>query len=60
MPPRKAYADLWALQVSCTNGGCRQQASGTVSVREVIPGVLEVPRYVCASCGCEMKTEEPR
>lgn len=45
-------------KLRCINGACREQASGLVSVREVVPGVIEVPRFACASCGFILK-EEP-
>lgn len=53
----KAVEVVHTRRVRCTYATCRAQARAEVPVREVVPGVLEVPRYVCASCGRELKEE---
>lgn len=52
-----AVSRVRMARVRCTNGACRQQASGLVPIREVVPGVLEVLRFACASCGFTLKEE---
>ncbi len=45
------------IRVRCTAGFCTNQRAGEVFLREVVPGVLEKPKFLCTTCGCEMKEE---
>ena len=47
-------------RVRCTLETCPKPADTSVPIPEVVPGVLGLPRLVCAGCGSDVQliTEE--
>jgi len=53
-------AVLPSLTVECANGACPHAGKRRrVHLRTAAPGVLEMPRLVCAGCGYDMPTVAP-
>jgi hypothetical protein len=53
-------AVLPSVTVACGNEGCRYAGrERRVHLRTAAPGVLEMPRLVCAGCGYDMPTVTP-
>jgi hypothetical protein len=51
---------LPSLIVECSNGACLHAGKRRrVHLRTAAPGVLELPRLVCAGCGLDMPTVAP-
>lgn len=51
---------LPSLTVECATGGCAHVGKRRrVHLRTAAPGVLELPRLVCAGCGFDMPTVTP-
>lgn len=51
---------LPSVTVACGNSGCRYEGrERRVYLRTVAPGVLELPRLVCAGCWLDMPTVTP-
>lgn len=49
-----------SVEVACATESCTAHAvTRRVFLRRVAPGVVELPRLACASCGAEMRTVTP-
>jgi len=57
---RPGGAVLPSVTVACGTSACQYESRGRrVHLRTAAPGVLEMPRLVCAGCGFDMPTVTP-